>query len=103
MAWRRARGITRPIFADVARFSERKLATYEKQKSLPAEVVRPVRESLRLLAALGSLCGDAEALADWLRKRNAAFENRAPLELIKRGEADRLWEMVHQVRHGAFA
>jgi uncharacterized protein (DUF2384 family) len=103
MNWRRSFGIARPLFAEVAHFSERKLATYEKAKTLPPGVVRPVRESVRLLAALAELCGDSARLSEWLRQPNRAFGGRAPLDLIRTGEGDRLWEMIHQVRQGTFA
>ena len=103
MRWRRSCGIARPLFAEVAHFSERKLATYEKAVALPENILRPVRESVRLLTALSELCGSADELAVWLKKPNRAFARRAPLELIRDGEADRLWEMVYQVRQATFA
>jgi hypothetical protein len=103
MKWRRSFGIARPLFAEVAHFSERKLATYEKAAALPENVVRPVRESVRLLAALSDLCGDPAQLSEWLVQPNKAFAGRSPLDLIRSGEASQLWEMIHQVRQGAFA
>jgi len=49
------------------------------------------------------LAGDDIALKEWLDQSNRAFGGRSPLELMKKGEADLLWEMVHQVRQGVFA
>ena len=38
-----------------------------------------------------------EAIPSWLRKKNAAFQNRQPLRVIKDGEIDLLREMVHRL------
>lgn len=103
MAWRRERGISREVFAEMADFSVRKLATYEKAKQLPAKVVRPVTETVRLIGALGELAGDQEALTHWLHAPNRDFGKWSPMDLIKAGESDEIWQMVHQLREGSFA
>ncbi len=102
-SWRRKRGITRPVFAQIADCSERTLATYEKQAKLPAKFSRPIIESVKLILALEELAGDKAALKEWLQKPNAAFEKKTPLDLIRSGEVDILWRMVHQIRQGSFA
>ena len=101
--WRKERGISRPLFAQIADCSERTLATYEGKTRLPAKFFRPVSESVRLILALQELAGDTAALKDWLQKPNAAFDGKTPLSLIKGGEVDSLWRMVHQLRQGSFA
>ncbi|MGA0900603.1 MAG: antitoxin Xre/MbcA/ParS toxin-binding domain-containing protein [Luteolibacter sp.] len=83
--------------------SERKLATYEKSPSIPANGLRRIRETVRLIQALQELAGEHEALKEWLHKPNKAFHKRSPIELITQGESDILWGMVHQLRYGAFA
>ena len=103
MHWRRERGLSRPLFADIADCSERTLATYESKAKLPAKFVRPVTEAMRLVSALREIAGDDDALKDWLQKPNPAFAKKTPLSLIKTGQADVLWEMVYQIRQGAFA
>ena len=102
MKWRRERGISRKLFAEMADFSERKLATYEKIMELPEKVQRPVTETVRLIQALTELAGDSAALADWLDAPNHAFGGESPLSLIQAGESHQLWEMVHQLRQGTF-
>ncbi len=103
MAWRRERGISRELFAEMADFSVRKLATYEKQVQLPKRVMRPVTETLRLIQELGELAGDDCALKDWLITPNPGLGKKTPLALLKSGRSDLLWEMVYQLRQGAFA
>jgi len=87
----------------MAHFSERKLATYEKAASLPRKVRRPIRETVNLIQALRELAGDEAELKAWLQRPNKAFGERSPLSLIIEGESSRIWQMVHQIRQGAFA
>ncbi len=101
--WRKERGISRPLFAQIADCSERSLATYESKTKLPEKFSRPVAESVRLIQALEELAGDSAALKNWIQKPNTAFDDRTPLSLITSGEVDVLWRMVHQLRQGAFA
>ncbi len=103
MAWRQNQGISRPLFAQMADCSERKLATYEKARSLPKKVQRPITETVRLILALRELAGDATALKEWLQRPNPAFGRKTPLSLIIDGKSDLLWEMVCQIRQGSFA
>jgi uncharacterized protein (DUF2384 family) len=103
MKWRQTRGISRPLFAQMAHFSERKLATYEKAPALPTKVRRPIRETVCLIQALRELAGDDADLKEWLNRPNNAFDKRTPLSLITNGDGHLIWQMVHQIRQGAFA
>jgi hypothetical protein len=42
----------------------------------------------------------AEALAEWFDTPNPAFGGLKPIELIERGESDRLWQMIFGLRAG---
>jgi hypothetical protein len=100
--WRRAHGLNREIFARLANFSERTLATYEKQEQLPAAIRPQVNEAGRLILALGEIIPPNE-LAAWLQAPNPGFGGRRPWTLIENGERDVIWQMIHQTRQGAFA
>lgn len=102
MRWRKRLGISRKLFAEMADCSERTLATCEKALEIPGGIERSVRETVRLLQGLHELAGGSAELKDWLLRPNPAFRKRAPLALIKSGESDVLWEMIHQLRQGAF-
>jgi hypothetical protein len=41
-----------------------------------------------------------EAIPEWLEKPNAAFGDLKPLEVIERGEIDRLWNMIFYLESG---
>ncbi len=60
---------------------------------------RPYNEVYRLCEALVEVV-DPAALGDWFVAPNAAFDGLKPLEVIERGEIDRLWRMVYKLRSG---
>jgi hypothetical protein len=43
---------------------------------------------------------DAKAIGQWLQQPNPAFDGLKPLEVIERGEIDRIWAMVYQLESG---
>ncbi len=56
-------------------------------------------EVTRLRDALGDVLED-EVLAEWLRRPNKQFDGSTPIEAIERGEIDRIWRMIWQLREG---
>ena len=68
----------------------------EKRKivSLPDSTID--KKMNRLMDALKILLGK-HRLTKWLNMQNAAFENQKPLDLIINGQADRIWQMIHQI------
>ena len=41
-----------------------------------------------------------ETLGEWIKTPNDAFEGSTPLQVIERGEADRLWRMIYHLETG---
>jgi DNA-binding XRE family transcriptional regulator len=103
VAWRKQVGITQKVFAEMADFSERTMASCENDAKVLTKLQRPINETVRLTNALSELAGDSKSLKSWLHQPNPAFGGKPPMQMIKNGESDRLWEMVHQIRQGAFA
>jgi hypothetical protein len=60
---------------------------------------RQLIELQRLFAALEELM-EKDYVGEWLKTPNPAFEGSTPLQVIERGEADRLWRMVFQLETG---
>ena len=46
---------------------------------------------------------DAGFMAEWLQTPNATFGGLKPLEVIERGEMDRLWAMIYDMESGNLA
>jgi DNA-binding transcriptional regulator YiaG len=58
-----------------------------------------LREVTRLFDALSDII-KAKAIGPWLQRPNDAFEGSTPLQVMERGENDRLWRMIWQIREG---
>jgi hypothetical protein len=101
MAIRRGYGMSRVAFARLTGFSERALANWESHKQAPdVPTTRRLRELERLRKALCTII-TPEGLATWLDGPNQAFGGLKPLEVIERGETDRLWRMIFELDAGA--
>lgn len=86
--------IRREDLARLTGFSLRALADWSAGK-LPSEPAkRRLHEIRRLLDSLAEVV-KIEAIPAWLKKRNPAFNNMTPLQVIEVGEIDRLWQMVY--------
>ena len=60
---------------------------------------RNVSEMSRLFDALAEVV-PASQIGSWLDIPNPAFEGSTPLQVIERGESDRLWRMIWELRIG---
>jgi hypothetical protein len=89
----------RSTFGRVVNISERTIAKVEATAEQAEKLTRPYNEVYRLCEALGEVV-DEDALGAWFTTPNDAFDGLKPLEVIERGEIDRLWEMVHRLKSG---
>lgn len=101
-SWRRANGLNRLIFAGLGNFSERSLASYERQRRIPKYARPQISEASRLVTALRQII-PTENLQAWLNTPNPGFQGEKPMTLIRKGERDVIWAMIHQTRQGSFA
>jgi DNA-binding transcriptional regulator YiaG len=91
--------LNQAVFARLLPVSVRSLATLEGG-SPPTEVVaRRLIELRRLTNALAEVM-KKESLGNWLQTPNEAFGGLKPLEVIDRGESDRIWSMIYFLRSG---
>jgi len=80
--------------------SARKLSELESQSKDPRpETNRRLTEIERLQKALDEIM-DAGDIAAWLVEPNDAFDGSTPLQVVERGEVDRLWQMIFAIRTG---
>jgi len=92
--------MTREEFGRLVGVSVRALADAETGHKPVAKLPRPLREIERLCAALADVV-DADTIGPWLKTPNDQFGGLKPLEVIERGEIDRLWQMVYLLRSGS--
>ncbi|SFH86601.1 hypothetical protein [Planctomicrobium piriforme] len=92
-------GFTRPQFARLLPVSERSLAEIEKGGDAGESVTRSISQIQRLVAALEEVM-ESQVIGPWLNVPNASFDGLKPLEVIERGEIDRIWQMIYELRSG---
>ena len=96
---RRKLGLSRRIFARLTGFSERAIAGWETGRTMTEPAARRIREMQRFQERLSETV-QAGAIPEWLETPNEAFSGLKPLEVIERGEIDRLWDMIFYLESG---
>ena len=91
--------LNRDIFARMLPVSTRSLAMIESGQKPSESVSRKLMELRRIVDALSEVL-TIEAIGEWLTTPNDAFEGFKPLEVIERGEVDRIWQMIFLLRSG---
>jgi DNA-binding XRE family transcriptional regulator len=90
---RRKWGVNQKTFARLTGFSERAIANWEGGKRPTPPVKKTMNEVDRLHNRLAGL-GLAEPISEWLVQPHPSFGGLKPLEVIERGEVDRIWEWL---------
>ncbi len=96
---RQSFGATRKLFARMTGFSERSIAGWEGGRDLTTASRQRILEMQRLHQALSQHLPH-ERIADWLDTPNLELKNLKPIEVIERGEIDRLWILLYQLEAG---
>src|SRR3954449_2929152 len=92
-------GLSRKLFSRLAGFSERAIADWESGKPVSEPGLRRIKELDRFRDRLSEVVA-ADAIPGWLDTPNEAFDGLKPLEVIERGEIDRLWNMIFYLESG---
>ncbi|MGL6095166.1 MAG: antitoxin Xre/MbcA/ParS toxin-binding domain-containing protein [Fimbriiglobus sp.] len=92
-------GVPRKTFSRLTGFSERVIANWESGEPMSEPSLRRIREIERLRDRLVEVVS-AAAIAVWLDTPNPAFDGLKPLEVVERGEVDRLWQMLFYLESG---
>jgi DNA-binding transcriptional regulator YiaG len=96
---RRKLGLTRKVFSRLTGFSERAIASWEAGGKPDEPGLRRIRETERFQSKLAEVVRPEE-IPHWLDAPNDAFDGLKPLEVIERGEIDRLWNMIYYLESG---
>jgi transcriptional regulator with XRE-family HTH domain len=98
-AVREKMNLSRKIFSRLTGFSERAIADWESGKAISEPGLRRIKEMERFQGRLSEVV-NSEVISGWLEKPNPAFGDLKPLEVIERGEIDRLWNMIFYLESG---
>jgi len=92
--------LPRKTFSRLIGFSERAVAEWESGNQALNELAeRRLHELERLQQGLESVV-KPEAIPTWFNTPNPAFDGLKPLEVVERGESDRLWQMIYFIESG---
>jgi hypothetical protein len=91
--------ITMDTFTRLVGASRRTVATWLVGNPPNRANQRNVSEMFRLFDALAEVV-PASQIGPWLDTPNPAFDGSTPLQVIERGESDRLWRMIWELRIG---
>ena len=92
-------GLSRKVFSRLTGFSERAIAGWESGRPFGVPGQRRIREIERFQERLAEVVRP-EFIPEWLELPNQAFQGLKPLEVIERGEIDRLWDMIFYLESG---
>ncbi|MEP6810095.1 MAG: antitoxin Xre/MbcA/ParS toxin-binding domain-containing protein [Chthoniobacterales bacterium] len=92
-------GLRQETLSRLTGFSLRAVAGWAGGKQPSAPVRRALTEMDRLLGALGRLMNPKE-VGRWLKEPNPALEGSTPVQVIERGQMDRIWRLLYYVESG---
>lgn len=92
-------GMNREVFARLLPTSVRNLASIESGRVPSPAMQKMLKELKRVLKALEEVIRP-DAVASWMIQPNDAFNGLKPIEVIERGEIDKIWEMIFHLRSG---
>jgi len=94
---RRSLGLTRKLFSRLTGYSERAIAEWEAGKEQSDSSRQRLTEIHRLRQALITVLSE-EQIGEWLVEPNETLNGFKPLEVIERGEIDRIWMLLYNTR-----
>jgi hypothetical protein len=87
------------LVARLTGFSERAIAGWEAGAPISGSATRRLLETERFRERLAQVV-KPDAIPTWLETPNPAFDGFKPVEIIERGEIDRLWSMIFYLESG---
>ena len=92
-------GLSRKVFSRLTGYSERAIAAWEGGQALSEASKQRMTEMQRLQQGLSRVM-KPDYIGEWLQTPNDAFGELKPIEVVERGEIDRIWRMVHELESG---
>ena len=92
-------GVKKKVFSRLAEFSERAITDFEAGKKVSEALARRMKELTQFQKRLSKVV-KANAIPAWLETPNPAFEGLTPVEIVERGQIDRLWDMIYFLESG---
>lgn len=93
-------GVNQALLVRLSGYSPRSIASWAKGTKATRPAAMKFTELGRLFDALSKLTQNPEEITAWFQEPNEAFDGSTPLQVIERGESDRLWRMIYSLRSG---
>lgn len=93
-------GVNQGMMVRLSGYSPRSIISWAKGTKATRPAAMKFTELSRLFEALADLTQDRSEVIAWLETPNEAFEGSPPLQVIERGESDRIWRMIYFLRSG---
>ncbi|WP_221031660.1 hypothetical protein [Actomonas aquatica] len=91
--------MVRPDLTRLTGFSLRSVDKWAAGEEPGNPAKKQLKELVRLFDALAELM-ESKDVGPWLKAPNPAFAQSTPLQIIERGEIDRIWRMIYQLETG---
>jgi len=88
-----------PIVVRLTGFSPRSVAKWSEGVQPSAKQEKALVEMDRLLDGLARVMQPTQ-IGQWLKAPNQAFDGSTPLQVVERGEIDRIWWMLYDLESG---
>ena len=92
-------GLRQETLSRMTGFSLRAVAGWSKGKAPSAPVRRALVEMDRLLDSLSRLMKPKD-VGRWLKEPNPALDGSTPVQVIERGQSDRIWRLLYYLESG---
>ena len=93
-------GVNQGMMVRLSGYSPRSIISWAKGIKATRPAAMKFTELNRLFEALADLTQSRKEVTSWLETPNEAFEGSTPLQVIERGESDRIWRMIYFLRSG---
>ncbi len=91
--------LSQPLAVRLTGFSPRSVAKWSQGESPSPKQEKALVEMDRLLDGLARVMEPVQ-VGRWLKSPNAAFDGSTPLQVVERGELDRIWRMLFDLESG---
>ena len=89
----------RPLLVRLTGFSPRSGTKWSQGETPSAKQEKALVEMDRLLDGLSRVMEPVQ-VGRWLMQPNTAFDGSTPLQVVERGEMDRIWRMLYDLESG---
>jgi len=93
-------GLNQNALVELSGYSPRSIVSWGSGTKAAQPAKLKFTELKRLFDALAELNQDKNEVLAWLKEPNKGFEGSTPLQVIARGESDRIWNMIYMLRSG---